>query len=220
VMTDKPKICAVVTSNDIGAIKSAEALADILELRMDLVGSGWQEIARQLHKPWIATMRDGAHHGKFTGSEEERVGELMQAIKLGASTVDVEIDCPALEDVVKSIKGRVKCLVSYHNWDGTPSLEQLSSTVQQQLAAGADICKVVTMARDVYDNLTVLKLPGLFPWIDIISFAMGPVGALSRVLSPLAGGYLTYASMNEAGGSAPGQMSIEALRKIYRMISE
>jgi 3-dehydroquinate dehydratase type I len=75
------------------------------------------------------------------------------------------------------------------------------------------------MAISVHDNLAVLKLLGLFPWIDLISFAMGPVGALSRVLSPLAGGYLTYASMDETGGSAPGQMSVEALRKIYRMIT-
>jgi len=215
---DKPKICAVVMSADMETIKKAEVLADMLELRMDLVGSGWQELARHLHKPWIATMRDSAHRGKFTGSEEERVNELMQAVKLGASIIDVEIDCPSLEDLVKSVKGRARCMVSYHNWDGTPPLEQLSGTVQRQLAAGAEICKVVTMARNVYDNLAVLKLLGLFPWIDIISFAMGPVGALSRVLSPLAGGYLTYASMDETGGSAPGQMSVESLRKIYRMI--
>jgi 3-dehydroquinate dehydratase type I len=216
---DKPKICAVIVSDDAEAVKKAEVLADMLELRMDLVGSGWQELARRLHKPWIATMRDSAHRGKFTGSEEERVDQLMQAVKLGAYIIDVELDCPALEDVAKSIKGRARCMVSYHNWDGTPNLEQLSVTVQRQLAAGAEICKVVTMARNVYDNLAVLKLIGLFPWIDLISFAMGPVGALSRVLSPLAGGYLTYASMDEDSGSAPGQMSVDALRKIYRMIS-
>jgi len=216
---DKPTICAVVMSDDTEAIKRAELLADMLELRMDLVGSGWQKLARHLHKPWIATIRDSAHRGKFTGSQEERVTELMQAVELGASTIDVEIDCPALGDLVKSVKGRARCLISYHNWDITPPLEELSGIAQRQLAAGADICKVVTMANSVNDNLSVLKLPGLFPGIDIISFAMGPVGALSRVLSPLAGGYLTYASIDEAGGSAPGQMSVEALRKIYRMIS-
>jgi 3-dehydroquinate dehydratase I len=215
----KPKICAVVMSDNMEAVKRAEVLADMLELRMDLVGVGWPEMARHLHKPWIATMRDSAHRGKFTGSEEERVDELMQAVKLGAYAIDVELDCPARGDMVKRVKNKARYLVSYHNWDGTPTLEQLSATVHRQLSAGADICKVVTMARSVYDNLTVLKLLGLFPWIDIISFAMGPVGALSRVLSPMAGGYLTYASMDESGGSAPGQMSVEALRKIYRMVS-
>jgi 3-dehydroquinate dehydratase I len=216
---DKPKICAVVMSDDAEAVKRAEVLADMLELRMDLVGGGWPEMAGHLHKPWIATMRDGAHRGQFTGSEEERVNELMRAVKLGAYAIDVELDCPALEEMIKRVKGKARCLVSYHNWDGTPALEQLSGIVQRQLAAGAEICKVVTTARNVYDNLAVLKLLGLYPWIDIISFAMGPVGALSRVLSPLAGGYLTYASMDESGGSAPGQMSVDALRKIYRMIS-
>lgn len=216
---DKPKICAVVVSDDLEAVKRAEVLADMLELRMDLVGAGWQELARHLHKPWIATMRDSAHRGKFVGSEEERLDQLIQAVILGANIIDVEIDCPALGDLAQSIKGRAKCMVSYHNWDGTPPLEQLSGTVQRQLAAGANICKIVTMARNVYDNLAVLKLLGLFPWIDLISFAMGPVGALSRVLSPLSGGYLTYASIDEDSGSAPGQMSVEALRKIYRMIS-
>jgi len=216
---DKPKICAVVINDDTEAARRAEILVDMLELRMDLVGGGWPEMAKHLHKPWIATMRDRAHRGKFSGSEQERVDELMRAVKLGAYAIDIELDCPALGDLVKGIKNRARCLVSYHNWDSTPSLEQLSGTVHLQLAAGADICKVVTMANSVYDNLEVLKLPGLFPWVDIISFAMGPVGALSRVLSPLAGGYLTYASMDESGGSAPGQMSIEALHKIYRMIS-
>jgi len=216
---DKPRICAVITGNDTESINRAEALADMMELRMDLVGSGWHEVVRHLNKPWIATIRDGAHHGKFTGSEEERLNELLRAVKLGASIIDVEIDCAALEEIAKSTKGRARLLVSYHNWDGTPPLEQLSGTVQRQVSAGADICKVVTMARTVNDNLAVLKLPGLFPWIDTISFAMGPAGALSRVLSPLAGGYLTYASLDEGGGSAPGQMSVEALRKIYRMIS-
>jgi len=216
---DKPRICAVIISDDTETIKKAEAPADMLELRMDLIGGGWPEVARRLHKPWIATMRDSAHRGKFTGSEEERINGLMQAVKLGASIIDVEIDCPALEEMAKSIKGRARLLVSYHNWDGTPPLEQLSGTVQRQLAAGADICKVVTMANSVNDNLAALKLPGLFPRIDIISFAMGPVGALSRVLSPLAGGYLTYASLDEDSGSAPGQMSVEAMRKIYGMIS-
>jgi len=215
---DKPRICAVITSDDTETIKRAEALADMMELRMDLVGSEWHKVAQHLNKPWIATMRDGAHRGKFTGSGEERIKELMQAVKLGASIIDVEIDCPALEEMANSAKGKARLLVSYHNWDGTPPLEQLSGTVQRQLAAGADICKVVTMANSVYDNLAVLKLPGLFPWIDIISFAMGPVGSLSRVLSPLSGGYLTYASLDENSVSAPGQMSVEALRKIYRMI--
>jgi len=41
---------------------------------------------------------------------------------------------------------------------------------------------------------------------------------LSRVLSPLAGGYLTYASLDDDMGSAPGQLSVSVLRGIYRKL--
>ncbi|MDD5647697.1 MAG: type I 3-dehydroquinate dehydratase [Dehalococcoidia bacterium] len=215
---DKPRICAVITSGNTDVLKRAEPLSDLFELRMDLVGSGWHKLIPHMHKPWIATMRDVSHQGKFTGREEERVNELMRAVELGASIVDIELDSPALKKTVKRIKGRAKCLISYHNWDETPPLEHLSAIVRQQLAAGAAVCKVVTMARNMNDSLAVLELPGIFPGIDIISFAMGPAGALSRVLSPLAGGYLTYASMDDTGGSAPGQISVDLLRNIYRMI--
>ncbi|MBN1691751.1 MAG: type I 3-dehydroquinate dehydratase [Dehalococcoidia bacterium] len=210
-----PRICTVITSGDLAALKRVEPLSDLFELRMDLVGDGWQEIVSQIHKPWIATMRDISHRGKFAGSEEERIIKLLRAIELGAGMVDIELDCPSLKDTAKRIKSSAGCLISYHNWYETPPPEQLSIIVKQQLAAGADICKVVTMAGDIDDNLVVLELPGRFPGIDIISFAMGTAGTLSRVLSPLAGGYLTYASMDKTGGSAPGQLSVEFLRRIY-----
>ena len=98
-------------------------------------------------------------------------------------------------------------------------LETLAAMVHRQLAAGADICKVVTTATGIDDNLAIIRLPSLFPWASVIALAMGTAGALSRVLSPLAGGYLTYASIGRGSASAPGQLSIEAMRSIYRTLS-
>jgi len=216
---DEPRICTVITCGDTDAIRRAEPLSELFELRMDLVGDGWHKLVPHLHKPWIATMRDIPHRGKFAGSEAERVNELMRAVELGAAIVDIELDCPSLIETVKRIKSSARCLISYHNWDETPPPEQLSIIVKQQLAAGADICKVVTMAGNINNSLAVLELPGRFPGIDIISFSMGPAGTLSRVLSPLAGGYLTYASLDDSAGSAPGQISVELLRGIYRTIA-
>jgi 3-dehydroquinate dehydratase type I len=210
----------VITGGDAALIRKAEPLSDMFELRMDMVGEGWQEIVPHLHKPWIATMRDVLHGGRFNGSEEERISRLMRAAELGADMLDIELDCPSLEETIKRIKPGAGCLVSYHNWDKTPPLEELSAIVRRQLAAGAAVCKVVTMAENISDSQAVLELPGLFPGADIIAFCMGPAGTLSRVLSPLAGGYLTYASLDENAGSAPGQLSVSALRGIYRKISQ
>ena len=91
--------------------------------------------------------------------------------------------------------------------------------MRKQLKAGADICKVVTTAKEPEDNLTVLQLIKEFPDVKIIAFAMGPLGLMSRVLCPLVGGEFTYASIEKGKESAVGQMTVSEMRRIYEMIS-
>jgi 3-dehydroquinate dehydratase-1 len=215
----KPRICGVITGADFDAVRQAEGLADLFEVRIDLIGSKWQEIAAGLNKPWIATNRNASNRGRYAGNEDQRLAELFTALDMGADTIDIEIETAGLEDTVKRVKGRAQCLLSYHDWAGTASPEKLAATVERQLAAGADICKVVTTAGGLDDNLAIIRLPSLFPWARVIALAMGTAGALSRVLSPLAGGYLTYASIGRGSASAPGQLSLEAMRAIYRTLS-
>ena len=214
-----PRICGVITGADFDAIRKAEGAADLFEVRIDLIGSNWQEIAAGLRKPWIATNRSASNRGRYAGSEDRRISELYTALDMGADTIDIEIETAGLEDIVKRVKGRAKCLLSYHDWTGASSAETLADMVHRQLAAGADICKVITTATGLDDNLAIIRLPSLFPWASVIALAMGTAGALSRVLSPLAGGYLTYASIGRGSASAPGQMSLEAMRAIYRTLS-
>ena len=215
----KPRICAVITGPDMDRVRRAEGLADLFEVRIDLIGGKWQEVAAGLRKPWIATNRNASNRGRYAGSEGQRIAELLAALDMGADIIDIEIDTPGLEDIVKQVKGKAKCLLSYHDWTGTTSPEKLAAMVQRQLAAGADICKVISTATGIDDNLAIIKLPSLFPWASVIALAMGAAGALSRVLSPLAGGYLTYASIGRGSVSAPGQLNLEAMRSIYRMLS-
>lgn len=214
----KPRICAVVTGSDLEAVRKAEGLADLFEVRIDLIGTNWQQVAGGLRKPWIATNRNAANRGRYAGSEEQRLKELLTALEMGADIVDIEIETRGLEDMVKQVKGKAKCLISHHDWTGTAPPEQLADMVHRQIAAGADICKVVTTATEIEDNLAVIRLPTLFPWVKIIALAMGTAGALSRVLSPMAGGYLTYASIGSGSASAPGQLSLEAMHAIYRVL--
>jgi 3-dehydroquinate dehydratase-1 len=213
----KPRICVPIVSNDIAAIKLAEPLADLFEVRIDLIGKGWRELIPGITKPWIACNRRGDEGGKWKGSEDERVKELVSAIQLGAPMIDIELSTPGLARVMKDIKGKTACLVSYHNQKETPA-EKLYDIVRQQLACGADICKVVTTARTLADNVCILQLIREFPDTKVIAFAMGEGGQISRVLSPLVGGFFTYASMGKGKESAAGQIDIETLIKIYGMI--
>ncbi len=214
----KPSICAVIINNDLKAIKGVESLVDLFEVRIDLIGDSWQELVKQFKKPWIACNRSADEGGKWQGSEARRIEELLQAIELGADIVDIELRTRNLEKILQLVKRRTKCLLSSHDFEKTPPLDEMKEVVRRQLKAGADICKMITTAQGFEDNLTVLQLISEFPEIKLISFAMGPLGSVSRILCPLVGGEFTYASVEEGKESAQGQITVGNLMKIYKMV--
>ena len=216
----KPRICASIVNRDLAAIREVEPLVELFEVRIDLIGDKWQEVARQLEKPWIACNRMAQEGGSWQDSEARRKEELLKAIQLGADIVDIELATTNLERVVSLIKKRAKCLLSFHELEKTPALDSLKKIVKRQLAAGADICKVVTTAQKFEDNITILKLIPEFPEARIVAFAMGPLGLPSRILSPLVGGDFTYAAIEKGGESAPGQIQVAELKKLYQMVSQ
>ena len=216
---NRPRICAVIVDNDPKAVNEVEPFADLFEVRIDLIGDGWQELVRQLNKPWIACNRRADEGGRWEGNEATRIEKLLQAIELEADIIDIELRTQNLEQVIPMIGKRAKCLVSYHDLEKTPPLDRMKEMVQRQLTAGADICKLITTAQSPEDNLTVLQLIEEYPKIRIVSFAMGPLGFASRVLCPLVGGDFTYASIEKGRESATGQITVRELRKLYEAMT-
>ena len=214
----KPRICAVIVNNDSNAVREVEPLVDLFEARIDLIGDGWQQLVRQFGKPWIACNRRADEGGRWQGDEARRIEQLLQAIELGVDIVDIEINTGNLEKIIQLIKKRAKCLLSFHDLEKTPPLDEMKKVVGRQLKAGADMCKMVTTARGFKDNLDVLQLISEFPEAKVISFAMGSLGSTSRILCPLVGGEFTYASTESGKESAQGQITIRDLLKIYEMV--
>lgn len=214
---ERPRICAVIVNKDLDAVREIEPLVDMFEVRIDIIGEDWQKLVKQLKKPWIATNRTLDEGGQWGGMEARRIEALLQAIQLGAGMVDVEFHTKNLKNIVPLVKKQVKCILSYHNLEKTPPLEELKAIVRDQLKAGADLCKVVTTARGIEDNLAVLELVSEFADKRIVSFAMGADGQVSRILSPLAGADFTYASIGKGRESAPGQMTVRELLTVYRL---
>lgn len=214
----RPRICAVIVSNNLQAVKGVEPFVELFEVRIDLIGDDWRELVKQLKKPWIACNRSADEGGSWRGSESKRREELLSAIEMGASIIDVELVTGNLKEIVQLIKKKAKCLVSFHDLKGTPTLDRMREIVQREMEAGADICKVVTTAQRFEDNLAVLQLIPEFPKTRVISFAMGPLGFASRTLCPLVGGDFTYASIEAGRESASGQITVRDLRKIYGMV--
>ena len=216
----KPRLCATITSNNPRAIKEIEPLVDLFEVRIDLIGDDWQEIIGQLGKPWIACNRSAAEGGKWEGNEARRIERLLQATELGAEIIDIELRTKNLKKIVELIKRRAKCLLSFHDLEKTPPFDTMKQIIQEQSKAGADICKIVTTARSFEDNLSALQLIPEFPNLKLVVFTMGPLGIVSRLLCPLAGGDFTYASVARGEESALGQITVKELTRLYGMLTE
>ena len=215
----KPRICAVIVDNDPKAVREVEPFVDLFEVRIDLIGDGWQKLVKQFKKPWIGCNRRVDEGGRWGGDEAGRLEKLLEAIELGADIIDLELRTTNLKQAIELIKKRAKCLLSFHELRGTPPLNEMREIMQRQLEAGADVCKIITTAQRFEDNLTILQLISEFPKTRIVSLAMGPLGFASRVLCPLVGGDFTYASIEPGKESASGQITVGELRKLYEMVA-
>ncbi len=217
---NRPRICAVLVNADMDAARAAAELADMYEVRIDLIGEGWAELVAGLTLPWMACNRIATEGGGWQGDEKTRTDELVRAAEMGADIVDVELQTKDLGYVVQAIKERAECLISHHDMTTTPRLNHLAEIAQRQVEAEADICKIVTTAHNTNDCATTLRLIDSLPKTRIVSFAMGPEGLASRICCPLVGGEFTYASTAIGTESAPGQLTVARLRKIYDMMAK
>jgi 3-dehydroquinate dehydratase I len=214
----KPRIAVALTDNKIDALRRIEPLVDFWEVRMDLIGPGWSGLVRELGKPWVACNRSPSEGGKGQSDEAVRTKSLLKGLEAGAAIVDIELSSPNLNAVVQAVNKKAECLISYHNYIETPPLGVLTDIVKRQRMQGADICKIVTTAHSLEDNLTLLKLIRQNAGVRLVAFGMGEQGKLSRILSPLAGAYFTFASLESGKESAAGQIPATEMRMIYNLI--
>ena len=196
---------------------------DVIEIRIDQFKFYEKDyVLRQVQKlkafPTIATIRSKFEGGNWNLSEEARL-ELFRAIVSKVDSVDVELSSKQiLRDVVKLAHSAKKLIViSYHNFDATPSLQQLNSIVDQAKRAGADIVKIATMALKKEDIITLAELTISQRSKNLITIGMGSLGLASRIFFPMLGSLLTYAYLGEP--TAPGQLHYEDtfdyLRRFY-----
>ena len=200
-------------------IAAAEPLADILELRLDLMSDyDLDALLSASTKPCIVTNRTKREGGQFSGSEEQRIGLLKQAMAAGAEYVDIETSTPKelLKPFLES-DHQSKVILSYHNFTDTP--EEIGHLYDLMCGMPADILKIVTYARDITDNLALFELLHRSKKDDkkLIALCMGEKGEASRILSPLLGGFLTFGSLETGNETAPGQITGAILKDIYRV---
>jgi 3-dehydroquinate dehydratase type I len=218
------KICVSVppktVAEALNLIEKAEnQRADFIEVRLDSLKKHKElaDIARCSNTPLIATNRSPECQGKFLGSENERKKILLDAAANDFEYVDVELSTPGLKEIVGNLRGMgAKAIVSFHDFDETPSSSQLNEILRKEIASRAEVCKIVTTARLVEDNLTVLDFVSkASKSARIVCFSMGDLGKPSRLLSPVFGAFFTIASLESGRKTASGQLTIQEMRTVY-----
>ena len=167
------------------------------------------------NEPSLQDLPDATREVKAMMLAEKR---LVRAIEAGARYVDVEIEAP------KQMSKRVRSAAhengtifirSYHDFEGTGSLESLKNVVEKCTYHGADLVKVVTMAHNEDDARRVMSLYSSHSASkgNLIAFCMGEAGRQSRLDCLKHGAPYTYSALTAEESAAPGQWSVEEMRK-------
>ena len=210
----------------LAAVLPVAALVDVIEIRLD--GLRDPRIATciaSLPQPVLVTNRPTWEGGQFTGSEEERIDLLCQALQWGARYVDIELlAAPDLRARVQREAQRLgaQVIISNHDFQGTPNAAQLRATLQQMIDSGADIGKIVTTAASPEDALRILALQeeAMAARFPLSAFAMGAHGAISRLATLYLGGFMTYAALSPEQATAPGQITVQNLHALLSLLEQ
>ncbi len=222
-------------------IRRSAPAADAIELRMDVIeGGDLPMLVAEAGKaspnvkiivtcrrpeesllPSVRTLRD-VNKGRTLPA---KLLLLEQAVALGVDFVDIEMACGEeavhrLRSSIRRQKSLTKIIVSWHDIDKTPSFAKLKTIFHACLRVGADLIKIVPYARHREDNLKVLALFAYAKkWnCPLIAMCMGDEGRMSRVLAISLGSVLTFAVLQSGGASAPGQLTVGAMKEFHRLL--
>lgn len=193
---------------------AAEAGADLVELRIDeftdpaLVAS----LVNESILPAIATCRPEWEGGHSDATDEAR----LEALRAAAASPNVRYADLELVTLRRNADVAIppsKLIASSHHFAGRPG--KLNNLMLELNAAPAAISKIVWTARTIRDNLEAFELLR-HRAKPTIALCMGEAGLISRVLTKKFGAFLTFASLTDDARTAPGQVPIERMKRLYR----
>ncbi len=226
-----------------------DAGADLVEWRIDTYFSGstgsdaedgvvvaeLQRLLAESPLPAILTCRPTWEGGEYDGDDADRVALFEKlctgdgSSQHGPAYIDVELAAYTRSANIrqkidlcvnhpKQIRDvRTKLILSIHDFEKRP--DNLDRRLLEAYDAPAcAVVKVAYRARSLRDNLDLFELTRGAPK-PTIALGMGEFGLMSRVLAPKFGGYLTFASLRDSSGTAPGQPTVDELLNLYRFRS-
>jgi 3-dehydroquinate dehydratase type I len=222
-----PLLCASVGAASLKELAKKASLAsslgsDLVELRIDMLtgDDGPRELESELSRfasRAILTVRSRREGGSYVGGEAGRLRLISRLAEMRPAYVDVELaTAKANKKWADSLPGGVEKIISWHDFERTPALKELRAVREEELGYGS-VAKLVTTANGLDDNLTTLDICEDMPG-KVVSFCMGELGTISRVVSMRLGAPLVYASLPN-DPVAPGQLSIHVMQKLRSMVA-
>jgi 3-dehydroquinate dehydratase-1 len=179
-----------------------EVRVDLIDKTLDCIVKCLGDLKRAVNLPVIGTVRENER-------TQKRRAAIFAAIMPYIDCIDIELGASDAAQVQAQAKKAGKTIiVSEHNFKKTPTEKVLQSIVDNAVAQGGDIVKVVTTARTEDDAWRLLRFAKSCK-VPIVAFAMGEAGTFSRIKACEYGSLFTYGYITKP--VAPGQVSAEEL---------
>ena len=224
---DRGRICVSVTGADASAVyhelQPILGMVDVVEIRLDMMAQ--PEVAKccsLVRKPLLFTNRPVWEGGLFPGFEDDRIRPLFTAVEVQAAYVDFELRADPLlrSQLLEAMEGTpTRMILSWHDFKATPTAEELAELLDEMIASGAHIGKIVSTAHSTADVLRMFRIHehALAAGFPLSCFCMGNPGRITRFATLYLGGYMTYGAVSTQQTTAPGQLSVTQL---YALCSE
>lgn len=221
VLKNIPAIAVVLTDKDVFSLSEEDLKgADLIELRVDMFSQieNIEDIfalaKRKYGLPLLCTVRLPSEGGK---KEIKNRLNIYENVIHFCSFFDIEIFSDEVFLLKKLIDGSdISLIGSYHNFINTPSLEDLEKIFERAKFLDIDIIKIATMVKEEKDLEKLLYFTIKHKNDKVIVLGMGQKGIPSRIINPVFGSIITYASLTEA--SAPGQIHLKDILHIFKVI--
>ena len=212
----RPLLVGVISSPaDLRAALAMRQPPDVFEFRLDCLCDIANQIERRmstLSVPKIITARDPRAGGANNLTLKQR-RELLSRFLPHAKYLDVELgSARAFKPLLAEARKRnVRVILSFHDFESTPSSRSLRAKVERAKTLAADIFKVATLTNKPAD---LARLVGFLSDKDvdlpISAMGMGKLGGISRLLLARCGSVLNYGSLQQT--LVEGQLPIDVLR--------
>lgn len=187
--------------------------AEMAEIRIEETEMSVDETAKVFasHPNLIATCRP------VNLNDSDRKTLLETAIKSGAKWVDLEIESDAeftssLAAIAKAHDCKV--IISYHNYDKTPSAKELDNILEESVVKQADLIKLACQVNDMKDNARLMCLYAQKH--PVLVLGMGELGMITRIAALKMGAPFTFVRGNSLNATAPGQLDENQINSILK----